>query len=102
MLPMSADAPYDPALVTEILAPPLPQCAEPCGACTPGEAEIVEVMVAPGDEVAADQCLVVFEGSKTTVEVPAPHAGRVVHLLVGIGDPVIEGMVLVRLARPQP
>jgi pyruvate dehydrogenase E2 component (dihydrolipoamide acetyltransferase) len=52
---------------------------------------IIEVLVKPGDEVGADDPLIVLESDKATMEVPAPAAGRVRDLLVKVGDRVSEG-----------
>ena len=42
------------------------------------DAEIVEWMVAEGDEVKVDQPLVSMETAKAVVEVPSPFTGKVV------------------------
>lgn len=55
---------------------------------------IVEVLVSPGDTVAADDPLVVLESDKASMEIPAPQAGRVVELHVKVGDTVSEGSPL--------
>jgi dihydrolipoamide dehydrogenase len=55
---------------------------------------VVEVLVAEGDEVAAEDSLVVLESDKATMEVPAPSAGTVSELRVKVGDEVSEGDVL--------
>lgn len=52
---------------------------------------VIEVLVAVGDEVVAEQGLVTLESDKATMEVPAPHAGVVEELLVEEGDEVSEG-----------
>jgi pyruvate dehydrogenase E2 component (dihydrolipoamide acetyltransferase) len=52
---------------------------------------VIEVLVAVGDEVEAEQGLVTLESDKATMEVPAPYAGVVEELLVGEGDTVSEG-----------
>jgi pyruvate dehydrogenase E2 component (dihydrolipoamide acetyltransferase) len=58
---------------------------------------IVEVLVAEGDEVAADDPLVVLESDKASMEVPAPEAGTVKELKVAVGDTVSEGTVVLTL-----
>ena len=55
---------------------------------------VIEVHVAPGDEVAADDPIVTLESDKATMDVPASAAGVVSELRVGIGDRVSEGDVL--------
>jgi dihydrolipoamide dehydrogenase len=55
---------------------------------------VVEVIVAAGDEVAADDPLVVLESDKASMEIPAPQAGRVKELRVAVGDTVSEGSAI--------
>ena len=38
---------------------------------------VIEVLVKPGDEVAAETALVTLESDKATMDIPAPSAGRV-------------------------
>ena len=52
---------------------------------------VIEILVAPGDEVAADAPLVTLESDKATMDVPAPFAGTVVELKVAVGDKVSQG-----------
>jgi pyruvate dehydrogenase E2 component (dihydrolipoamide acetyltransferase) len=58
---------------------------------------VVEVMVAAGDTVEADDGLVALESDKATMEVPAPVGGRVVSVEVGEGDAVTEGTLVARI-----
>ncbi|MEE4184507.1 MAG: 2-oxo acid dehydrogenase subunit E2 [Gammaproteobacteria bacterium] len=60
--------------------------------------EIVEVMVAAGDEVAAEDSLITLETDKAAMDVPAPYAGKVVEVKVAVGDKVSEGSVILTLA----
>lgn len=55
---------------------------------------VIELLVAVGDTVKADQGLVSLESDKATMEVPAPFAGVVKELKVKLGDPVSEGSVV--------
>lgn len=52
---------------------------------------VIELLVAEGDIVEAEQALLVLESDKSTMEVPAPVAGRVVSLRLKVGDRVREG-----------
>ncbi len=52
---------------------------------------VIEVLVAPGDTVEAEQSLVTLESDKATMEVPAPAAGTIDALEVAVGDSVSEG-----------
>jgi pyruvate dehydrogenase E2 component (dihydrolipoamide acetyltransferase) len=58
---------------------------------------IIEIAVKPGDVVKTDDPLVTLESDKATMEVPAPSEGKVVQVLVKIGDKVSEGSLIVRL-----
>ena len=55
---------------------------------------VIELLVAVGDRVKADQGLVTLESDKATMEVPAPFAGVVRELKVKIGDKLSEGSVV--------
>lgn len=52
---------------------------------------VIELLVAVGDTVKADQGLVTLESDKATMEVPAPFAGVVREIKVKVGDTVSEG-----------
>ena len=58
---------------------------------------VIEVLVAVGDMVKADQGLVTLESDKATMEVPAPFAGVVRELKVKLGDTLSEGSVVALL-----
>ncbi|AMO54724.1 hypothetical protein GZ77_24020 [Endozoicomonas montiporae] len=62
-----------------------------------GSAEVIEICVAVGDSVAAEDSLIVLESDKATMEVPAPKDGQVVELLLKVGDTVSEGDNLLKL-----
>src|SRR5947209_4965964 len=62
-----------------------------------GEVPIIEILVAPGDTVAADDPLLTLESDKATMDVPAPSAGVVRELHVTVGDKVSEGTLLLSL-----
>ncbi|MCP3956271.1 MAG: dihydrolipoyllysine-residue acetyltransferase [bacterium] len=52
------------------------------------EVLVAEVLVSAGDTVAVDDSLIALESDKASMEVPAPHAGKVVEVKVAIGDEV--------------
>jgi dihydrolipoamide dehydrogenase len=58
---------------------------------------VAELLVAVGDEVGAEDPLVVLESDKASMEIPAPQAGTVKELKVAVGDAVTEGDALVVL-----
>jgi pyruvate dehydrogenase E2 component (dihydrolipoyllysine-residue acetyltransferase) len=59
------------------------------------DVEIIEVNVAPGDEVHEEDPLVTLESDKASMEVPSPLAGRVREVKVKSGDRVSEGDLIV-------
>jgi pyruvate/2-oxoglutarate dehydrogenase complex dihydrolipoamide acyltransferase (E2) component len=59
------------------------------------EGEIARWLVAEGQELAEDDPLVEIATDKTTVEIPSPAAGTVTKILVGEGQVVPVGTVLV-------
>jgi dihydrolipoamide dehydrogenase len=58
---------------------------------------VIEVLVAVGQEVAAEDPLITLESDKATMEVPSPAAGVVTELKVALGDKVSEGMTILVL-----
>ncbi len=58
---------------------------------------VAEVLVAPGDEVAADDSLIALESDKASMEVPSPAAGTVKEVMVEVDDEVGEGDVILTL-----
>ena len=54
-------------------------------------AEVVEVLVAPGDTVALEQGLIVLESDKASMEIPSTVAGTVVAVLATEGAMLNEG-----------
>jgi pyruvate/2-oxoglutarate dehydrogenase complex dihydrolipoamide acyltransferase (E2) component len=59
------------------------------------EGEVARWLVSEGQEVAEDEPLVEIQTDKTTVEIPSPAAGVVSRILVGEGEVVPVGTVLV-------
>jgi pyruvate dehydrogenase E2 component (dihydrolipoamide acetyltransferase) len=66
------------------------------------EVPVIEIMVKPGDVVAAEDSLVTLESDKATMDVPAPFAGKVKELKVALGDKVSEGSVILTLESSAP
>ena len=67
-----------------------------------GDAEdvvVIELCVAPGDQVEPDDALIVIESDKASMEVPAGVGGVVEALLVAIDDEVVEGQAIARIER---
>ena len=55
---------------------------------------VIEILVAVGDSVSAEDPLVTLESDKATMDVPAPVDGVVEQIAVQVGDHVSEGNVL--------
>jgi len=58
------------------------------------DVEIIEVAVAAGDQVDAEDTLITLESDKASMDVPSPQAGKLVTLTVKEGDTVSEGDVI--------
>ncbi|WAU73715.1 MULTISPECIES: 2-oxo acid dehydrogenase subunit E2 [unclassified Acinetobacter] len=61
------------------------------------KALVAEVLVKVGDEIDAEQSIVVVESDKATVEVPSSVAGIVESIQIKEGDSVKEGVVLIQV-----
>ena len=61
------------------------------------DVEVVEILVAVGDVVGADDSLVVLESDKASMEIPSPYAGRITAIEVKEGDQVGEGSLLLEI-----
>lgn len=60
----------------------------------PDSVTIVEIMVAVGTVIKADDPILTLESDKATMEVPSPFAGTIQSLAVKVGDTVKEGSVI--------
>jgi pyruvate dehydrogenase E2 component (dihydrolipoamide acetyltransferase) len=58
------------------------------------EVAVIELLVKPGDTVAAEQSLITVESDKASMEIPSSTAGVVKELRVALGDKVKEGSVV--------
>jgi len=61
------------------------------------EVEVIEILVAPGDEIGENDSLIVLESDKAAMEIPSPTAGVVKEILVKVGDQVSQGSEIVSL-----
>ena len=61
------------------------------------DVEIIEVLVAKGDTIAAEDSLITVESDKASMEIPAPESGVVAEVKVRVGDRVSEGTLLLML-----
>ncbi len=65
------------------------------------DVEIIELLVAPGDTVRAEQSLLTVESDKASMEIPSSHAGVVKELRVKLGDKVNQGMPVLLIETAQ-
>lgn len=61
------------------------------------DVEIIEVLVAKGDTIAAEDSLITVESDKASMEIPAPEGGVVAEVKVRVGDRVSEGSLILML-----
>ncbi len=61
------------------------------------EVTIIELLVKPGDTIAADQSLLTVESDKASMEIPSSAAGVVKELKVALGDKVKQGSIVLTL-----
>lgn len=59
--------------------------------------EVIEILVAKGDTVEAEDSLISVESDKASMEIPAPEAGVVAEVMVALGDKVSEGSLILML-----
>ncbi len=59
--------------------------------------EIIEVLIAPGDEINVEDPLITVESDKASMEIPSSDAGTVKSVLVSLGDQVSQGSVIIEL-----
>jgi pyruvate dehydrogenase E2 component (dihydrolipoamide acetyltransferase) len=59
--------------------------------------EVIEVLVAAGDTIQAEQSLITVESDKASMEIPASQGGVVKALKVKVGDKVSEGSVILEV-----
>lgn len=59
------------------------------------EVEVIEVMVAVGDTIKAEQSLITVESDKASMEIPASQGGVVKEVKVKVGDKVAKGSIVV-------
>lgn len=55
------------------------------------QVEVIEILVTVGDQIAAEDGIIVLETDKATMEIPSPLEGMVSSLSVNVGDKLSEG-----------
>ena len=56
--------------------------------------EVIEVLVAVGDQIAEEDSLITVESDKATMEIPSPVSGIIQSFAVSVGDTVSQGTLL--------
>ncbi len=62
-----------------------------------GEVEVIDVLVAVGDVIEAEDGLITLETDKATMDVPSTHAGTVKEVFISNGDKVKQGTLVIKL-----
>jgi pyruvate dehydrogenase E2 component (dihydrolipoamide acetyltransferase) len=62
-----------------------------------GEVDVIDVLVAVGDEIAEEDGLITLETDKATMDVPSTHAGIVKEVLIATGDKIKQGALVIKL-----
>ena len=55
------------------------------------QVEVIEILVAVGDSVTAEEGLIVLETDKATMEIPSPLGGTISSISINVGDKISEG-----------
>ena len=59
--------------------------------------DVIEVAANVGDSISLDQSLITLESDKASMDIPSSAAGKLLELLVKVGDKIKEGDVIARL-----
>lgn len=68
------------------------------------DVDVIDILVKPGMEIEKDQALITLEGDKATMDIPSPHAGKVIEMKIKLGDKVSQGTPILTLktsAKPE-
>ncbi|MEW7984205.1 MAG: dihydrolipoyl dehydrogenase [Candidatus Thiodiazotropha sp.] len=65
------------------------------------QVDIIEILVAVGDKVEAEDSIITLESDKATMDIPSPYAGVVKELHVKLGDKISMGGKILRLELSQ-
>lgn len=60
--------------------------------------DVIDILVKPGDVVAAEDALITLESDKATMDIPAPRGGKIGSINVKLGDKVAEGARILTLS----
>ena len=58
------------------------------------DVEVIELLVAAGDSVNAEDSLLILESDKATMDIPSPYSGTIKKMSVAVGDKISQGSLL--------
>jgi dihydrolipoamide dehydrogenase len=58
------------------------------------DVEVIELLVAAGDSVNAEDSLLMLESDKATMDIPSPYSGTIKKMSVAVGDKISQGSLL--------
>jgi pyruvate dehydrogenase E2 component (dihydrolipoamide acetyltransferase) len=61
------------------------------------DVEVIEIMVKPGESLAADDSIMTVESDKAAMDIPVPFGGTVTELKIKVGDKVSAGSLVLLL-----
>ena len=62
------------------------------------EVEVIEVLVAVGDDVDAEASLITVESDKASMDIPAPFAGTISDISVKVGDKISQDQLIMKMS----
>ncbi|WP_085298340.1 dihydrolipoyllysine-residue acetyltransferase [Cognaticolwellia mytili] len=89
--PVAAEPASVAAVATAIIDVAVPDIGED------GEVDVIDVLIAVGDVIEAEDGLITLETDKATMDVPSSHAGTVKEVLIKVGDKVKQGSLVIKL-----
>jgi len=59
--------------------------------------EVIEILVAEGDQVQVEDSLITVESDKASMEIPSSEAGKIINIKVALGDNIAQGGVILMM-----
>ncbi len=59
--------------------------------------EVIEILVAEGDVVQAEDSLITVESDKASMEIPSSESGKIIKMKVALGDHIAQGSVILMM-----
>ena len=79
---------------SEVRMPMFPQCWDSCGNCAQGDVVVAEVRAKVGEQMVVDDVVIVLETGKVALDIASPYAGKVMEVLVAVGDKLQPQQIL--------